>query len=129
MSQILIADGIVVELDGVSTLEPLPDMWDGSFIISRPRCQRGTIRSHADLAVLDDQLTGLEHISRQLEHQLTVRIRGINCNVRIGTNSKMTLVAKSQNPCWSRPCDYGNFVQGVLSVKVVEHASFANLRR
>ena len=72
MLQIVFIDWIVGELNGVMGFEPLFDVGQHAFVVTRPDVQGLAEGFGPDFPVFDDDLPSLDHPARQLEVLLTI---------------------------------------------------------
>src|SRR4051794_24880121 len=86
-----VADGVISPPDRVGILEPPTDVRFHVMVVRGRDMERLAIGVLAELALVDDDSSGLDDVARQLEHRLLVLARRINRDIGIGPRSEVAL--------------------------------------
>src|SRR5262245_58867861 len=70
--QVLAADGVVAEANGVELLEPVTDVLLGGWIVVGGDVEGLAVVLLADVAFFDEDFAGFDDVPRQREHRLLV---------------------------------------------------------
>src|SRR5690349_20930133 len=111
-----VADGEMLEPDGLEALEIVAEAALDAAIERRPRHMRGTPGDVDERAVADDQAPVLEDKIGPREHRFLVGLLGVDRDVGRGAGAEMAAVFEAQDARRRGAREDGDFVEAVFAI-------------
>ena len=118
--EILSADGVVAEADGIELLEPVADVLLGGRIVVGGDVEGFAVVLEADVAFFDEDLAGFDDVAGEREHGFLVLVGRVDGDVGVSAGAEVAFVFQAEDARRAGAGDDGDFVEGVGAIEVGE---------